>query len=103
MIANRRFSAVCKSAAYRFDGSNPSSPTRKRPIQKDWSFSVYGYLEDGFDRPALSKCPVDTCNRRGFSAEKRILLSIYENNLTQIKNGTVYMGKLFPIGKVDKL
>ena len=32
VIANSHISADCKSAAYRFDGSNPSSPTNpKKP------------------------------------------------------------------------
>jgi hypothetical protein len=30
-VANSRFFTDCKSAAYRFDGSNPSSPTTKSP------------------------------------------------------------------------
>ena len=30
----------CKSAAFRFDGSNPSSPTRKNPLAKQADFSM---------------------------------------------------------------
>ena len=30
VIANSRFYTDCKSAAFRFDGSNPSSPTKSK-------------------------------------------------------------------------
>jgi hypothetical protein len=51
------FCTACKSAAYRFDGSNPSSPTKPKHQPKRLVFLVwYGYLEDGFERAA----PVDT-------------------------------------------
>ena len=36
--------------------TNPSSPTRKRPILSDWSFSAFGYLEGGFERRLLATC-----------------------------------------------
>ena len=55
----------CKSAAFRFDGSNPSSPTTKTAIRKDGGFFV---LEDGWMdskiqnarlRGSLARCGLD--------------------------------------------
>ena len=41
VIANSHFYTDCKSAAFRFDGSNPSSPTRKSPNALHSDFFSY--------------------------------------------------------------
>ena len=53
----------CKSAAFRFDGSNPSSPTTKRPILSGLVFLCVRAVGSGFEDPKCNN-PVDCCSRR---------------------------------------
>ena len=48
----------CKSAAFRFDGSNPSSPTTKNRYPQGWRFFVVEEWVDGFEDPKCDS-PVD--------------------------------------------
>ena len=54
----------CKSAGFAYDGSNPSSSTRKRVTPSGVARFLF---EDGFERRLLAA----RRNLRGFSAEKR--------------------------------
>ena len=56
---------------------------RPPPPQKD-QFERIGLFvrlgkRQGIRKAALGKCPVDTCNRRGFAAAKRIRLILPES------------------------
>ena len=53
---------------YHYYGSLPAKST----IRFGWCFLLVWVLGGRIRKAALSECPVDTCNRRGFSAEKRI-------------------------------
>ena len=63
--------ADCKSVVNDFGGSNPPSPTKNTDCPS--GRSVFLRLR-WIRKAALSNSPVDCCNRRGFSAEKRIHL-----------------------------
>ena len=47
-------------------------PPAKSTIRFGWCFLLVWVLGGRIRKAALCECPVDTCNRRGFSAEKRI-------------------------------
>ena len=66
--------ADCKSVVNDFGGSNPPPPTKRQSIER---CSVLFYSqnlewEQWIRKPALGNMLDACCNRRGFSAEKRI-------------------------------
>ena len=54
------------------DGSSPFWPTTSKKRTKARKLVNCKEASLGTRKAALGKCPVDTCNRRGFSAEKRV-------------------------------
>ena len=70
----------CKSAAFRFDGSNPSSPTTKSPTPFGVGLFV---VFEADSNPSKCNCPVDSCLMR---ARPHQHLTLFPKGTTAIES-----------------